>query len=97
VKRAASYVLYCRYTDQFLVVEPDSRPGWEVKVLHVSGLRVRAGDRVTAGQTVVADGPRAFPFRSQVDDATAAPHWPHVHLEVVDPAIPDRPGSGGGC
>ncbi|HWG95158.1 MAG TPA: S-layer homology domain-containing protein [Mycobacteriales bacterium] len=97
VKRAASYVLYCRYTDQYLVVEPDARPGWEVKVLHVQGLRVRAGDRVTAGQTVVADGPRQFPFRSQVDDSTAAPHWPHVHVEVVDLGIPDRPGGGGSC
>jgi hypothetical protein len=97
VVRAGSYVLYCRYTDQYLVVEPDARPGWEVKVLHVEGLAVRVGDRVTAGTTVVASGPRLFPFRSQVDDHTRAPHWPHVHLEVVDPSIPDRPGGGDGC
>jgi hypothetical protein len=72
-------------------------PGWEVKLLHVQGLRVGVGARVEAGVTVVAAGPRLFPFRSQVDDHTAAPHWPHVHVEVVDLAIPDRPSGGGGC
>jgi murein DD-endopeptidase MepM/ murein hydrolase activator NlpD len=97
VLRAGSYTLYCRHTDQYAVIEPDARPGWEVKVLHVQGLRLSVGQRVEAGTTVLASGPRLLPFRSQVDDHTAAPHWPHVHVEVVDPSIPDRPGSGGGC
>ena len=96
VVRAGNYALYCRHPDQFLVIEPDARPGWEVKVLHFEGLRVAAGDRVEAGVTVVGSGARILPFRSQVDDHTAAPHWAHVHVEVVDPSIPDRP-SGGGC
>jgi hypothetical protein len=96
VRRAGNYQLYCKHPDQFLVVEPDSRPGYEVKVLHVEGLSVAVGQRVEAGVTVVASHARTFPFRSQVDDHTGAPHWPHVHLEVVDTAIPDRP-SGPGC
>jgi hypothetical protein len=95
VLRAGSYTLYCDHTDQYLVVEPDARPGWEVKVLHFEGLRVKAGDRVQAGVTVVGSYARLLPFRSQVDDHTAAPHWPHVHVEVLDPAVPDRPS--GGC
>ena len=94
VLRAGSYALYCRYPDHYLVVRPDARPGWEVKVLHFEGLRVAAGARVTAGVTVVGDRPRLLPFRSQVDDHTAAPHWPHVHVEVLDPSVPDRPGDG---
>lgn len=96
VVRAGSYQLYCRYADHYLVIEPDARPGWEVKVLHFAGLRVTAGQRVDAGITVIGSGPRLFPFRSQIDDHTAAPHWPHVHVEVVDTSIPDRPG-GGDC
>jgi hypothetical protein len=96
VVRAGDYQLYCRHTDSYVVIEPDSRRGYEVKVLHFGGLRVRAGDRVEAGVTEIGTFTRQFPFRSQVDDHTAPVHWPHVHVEVVDTAIRDRP-SGGGC
>lgn len=97
VKRAGSYTLYCDHTDQYFVVDPDARPGWEVKVFHIEGLAVAAGQRVEAGVTVVAARSRVLPFESQVEESTAAPAWPHVHVEVVDPSIPDRPNPGGGC
>ncbi|MDQ4132814.1 MAG: M23 family metallopeptidase [Actinomycetota bacterium] len=98
VRVAGSYVLYCDYSDGYVIIEPDQHPGWQVKVLHIRGLRVGAGDRVTAGQTVLAGGPAQFPFQSQVDDvATADPPWPHTHIEVIDPSIPDIPSPGGGC
>lgn len=97
VKRAGSYVLYCRYRDDYAVIEPDGRPGWELKVLHVEGLAVRRGERVVAGETLLAAGPRAFPFRSQVDDYTPGGPQPHVHLEMVDTSIPDIPSPGGSC
>jgi hypothetical protein len=58
---------------------------------------VRAGDHVAAGETVLARGPTPLPFESQVDEFTAEPSWPHVHIEVVDPSIPNRPRGGGGC
>lgn len=98
VIRGGTYVLYCDYSDDYVVIEPDAHPGWEVKVLHIDGVRVTDGQRVTAGRTVLAPGPTQLPFQSQVDKArTAEPAWPHVHIEVVDPAIPDRPSPGGGC
>lgn len=97
VKRGGTYVLYCKHSDDFVVIEPDAHPGWEVKVLHIDGLRVRAGDRVVAGQTVLAPGPTRLPFESQVDEVSAKPTWPHVHLEIVDPSIPDRPSPDRGC
>jgi murein DD-endopeptidase MepM/ murein hydrolase activator NlpD len=97
VKRAGRYVLYCKHSDDYVVIEPDDRPGWEVKILHIDGVRVRAGNRVVAGQTVLAPRATQLPFESQVDEVrTAEPAWPHVHIEVVDPAIPDRP-TGPGC
>lgn len=96
VLRAGSYVLYCDHRDHFVVIEPDDRPGWEVKVLHFLDLQVSSGTSVEAGVTVLGSGPRPLAFRSQVDDATAAPSWPHIHIEVVDPSIPDRP-SGTSC
>lgn len=93
VKRSGRYVLYCDHRDYFVVIEPDSHPGWEVKLLHIDELRVQKGVRVTAGQTTIATRPAILPFVSQVDESSATqPAWPHVHIEVVDPSIPDRPG-----
>jgi biotin carboxyl carrier protein len=96
VVRGGSYILYCDYRDHYLVFEPDDHPGWEVKVLHIGGVEVGVGDHVVAGETVIAPGPTQLPFASQVDDhRTGDPAWPHVHIEVVDPTIPDRPTPGG--
>ena len=96
VVRAGTYTLYCDNVDNFLVIEPAARPGWEVKLLHFEGLAVSQGDRLEAGVTVIGSRARVLPFSSQVDKHTVAPHWPHVHIEVVDPTVPDRP-SGGSC
>lgn len=96
VKRAGTYTLYCDNLDDFLVIEPDGRPGIEVKLLHIDGVQVAAGDRVVAGETVVAPRPTPLPFRSQVDDVSGPDDWPHVHLEVVDTSIPDRPNENSG-
>lgn len=85
VIRAGSYDLYSRYPDHYVVIEPEDRPGWEVKVLHVEGLRVQSGDRVSASRTVVGRRPRALPFESQVDEVSEDRNWPHVHVEVVAP------------
>ena len=98
VKRAGTYVLYCDYSDDYAVIQPDARPEWEVKILHIDRVRVGAGDRVVAGETVIARGPTPLPFESQVDElTTASTAWPHVHIEVIDPAIPNVPSPGGGC
>lgn len=98
VLRAGGYTLYCDTPDEYVVIEPDAHPGWEVKILHMQGVRVRPGDRVTAGQTEIAARAHVLPFGSQVDDErTYDPPWPHVHVEVVDPSIPDRPTPGAGC
>jgi hypothetical protein len=96
VLRAGTYTLYCDHVDQFAVIEPDSRPGWEVKVLHIEGLALTKGQRVEAGVTRLAARARVLPFPSQVEDDTGLPAWPHVHVELIDPSVPDRP-TGPGC
>jgi hypothetical protein len=81
-----------------VVIAPDADPAWEVKVLHIDGVTARAGQLVTAGVTVLAPHARQLPFASQVDELrTADPAWPHVHIEVVDPAIRNIPSPGSGC
>jgi hypothetical protein len=94
---SGSYVLYCDEYDDFINIEPDDHPGWKVRILHITGLDVANGDRVEAGVTVVAPHARQLPFASQVDDIrTADPAWPHVHMEVVDPNVPNVPNPGSG-
>jgi hypothetical protein len=95
VVRSGTYTLYCQYSDDYAVIAPDEQPTWEVKLLHINGVQVKAGDRVIAQETVIAPAPTPLPFRSQIDKLTVAPPPPHVHIEVVDPSIPDRPS--GGC
>ena len=97
VIRGGTYTLYCDHVDEYLVIEPDGHPGWEVKLLHFEGLQVAKGQRVQAGVTRVASRARVLPFESQVDEFTAEPSWPHVHVELVDTSIPDRPTPGAGC
>jgi hypothetical protein len=97
VVRAGTYTLYCDYTDNFVVIEPDSRPGWEVKMFHFQDLAVGVGDRTEAGVTPVGSRATKWPFESQVDEFTAPPHNAHVHVEVIDPSIPDIPSGSGGC
>ena len=97
VIRAGTYTLYCVHTDNFVVIEPTGRPGWEVKVFHFEGLAVGVGDTVFAASTRLGSGGKVLPFESQVDEFTAEPSNPHVHVEVIDTSIPDRPSSGGGC
>lgn len=96
VLSAGTYVLYCKHSDDFLVIEPDDHPGWEVKMLHIDGVRVRPGARVQAGVTVVAPRATKLPFESQVEEGSSRPAWPHVHIEIDDPSVPDRP-TGPGC
>jgi murein DD-endopeptidase MepM/ murein hydrolase activator NlpD len=98
VVKAGPYRLYCAYDDETVVIEPDAHPGWHVVMLHLQGVLVAAGQRVEAGATPVATQAHQLPFRSQVDRLrTASPAWPHVHIEVDDPAIPDRPSKGDSC
>ena len=96
VRYAGTYVLYCKYSDDYLIIEPDDHPGWEVKMLHIDGVRVRPGARVQAGVTVVAPRATKLPFESQVEEGSYRPAWPHVHIEIDDPSVPDRP-TGPGC
>lgn len=96
VVRSGTYVLYCDYSDDFAVIAPDDEPEWEVKVLHIDGVTVAPGEYVQAGVTVIAGRATVLPFASQVDGTTADPPWPHTHVEVIDPSIPNVPNGGSG-
>lgn len=81
VVEAKGYALYGRYRDEMLRIVPDGDTRMITTVLHVQGLNVKAGDRVVAGETVIAGSARKFPFWSQIDAYSGKP-WGHVHIET---------------
>lgn len=97
VVSSGSYILYCDQRDFFVNIEPDDHPGWLVRMLHITDLYVGNGDRVVQGETLIAPSARPLPFESQVDRLREVdPAWPHVHMEVSDPSIPNVPNGGSG-
>jgi biotin carboxyl carrier protein len=82
VTHVESYSLYGRYPDRRIIIRPHEAPQARVVMLHVTGVRVEAGQQVEGGVTEIARGARRFPFRSQVDAETKPHSWPHVHYEV---------------
>jgi hypothetical protein len=89
-----TYALYCDHVDQYLVVEPGRAAGLGG---HAPALRGAppGGGRPGAGRDHGRGLARPRPaVQVAGGQATVAPHWPHVHVEVVDPSLPDRPSSG---
>jgi murein DD-endopeptidase MepM/ murein hydrolase activator NlpD len=98
VLKAGGYRLYCAYDDETVVIQPDGHPEGVVTVLHLQGVAVTTGQHVDAGTTPIAAAAHQLPFPSQVDRRSAAtPAWPHVHVEIDDPAVADTPSKGDSC
>lgn len=89
VTEVRPYRLYGSYDDTRIEIRPHDAPHLRVVLIHVDGVRVRAGDEVLAGHTALARTANRFPFSSHVDRYTPE-RWPHVHLEVKDPKLADR-------
>jgi hypothetical protein len=83
VTKVKRYLLYGRYVDYDVEVRPDAAPAMRISMIHLDRLRVRDGDAVQQGITVLGV-PRTFPFGDQTDLYFPGGN-PHVHLEVVDP------------
>ncbi len=79
LRLVSSYDLYEEYTDVLLEIVPDGRPDLVVTMYHLDGIQVRTGQRVEAGQTVLASAARAFDFVAQVE---AWGRGAHVDLRV---------------
>lgn len=89
VVAVSPYFLYGQHPDVRIDVVPEGRPDLRVIVIHVADVAVSVGDRLVAGETVLAATAATFPFESQIDRFTEATHGratPHVHIEVVQTA-----------
>jgi hypothetical protein len=81
VETVADYPLYGRFPDQLIEIVPEGRPDLLVRVLHVEGATVEAGQTVVAAETAIASTTRQLPFGSQIDRYSG--EGPHVHIEVI--------------
>ena len=70
-------------------VAPPEAPELRVVVIHVDDVRVRQGDELLAGETILGV-PRVFGFTSQIDYYVPGRN-PHVHVEVKHRAE-EQPG-----
>lgn len=86
VTEVRPYLLYGQHPDTRVEIRPDDAPHLRVVLIHVDGVQVAAGDRLAAGETVLAGTANRFPFSSHVDRYLER-RWPHVHLEVKDPNL----------
>lgn len=75
------YRLYGRHDDVRIEIVADAAPELRIVLIHLEDVRVAVGDRVLAGQSVLAGSGRRFPFRSQIDEEVRRA-VAHVHLEV---------------
>ncbi len=84
------YQLYGKYPDTRIEIRPDARPDLRVVLIHVVGVHVAVGDRLRAGETLLADHANVFPFSSQIDNYFDQTLPPHVHIEVkaADAPVP---------
>jgi murein DD-endopeptidase MepM/ murein hydrolase activator NlpD len=82
VTQVEEYVLYGNHRDVRIELAPADAPDLRIVLIHVDEVEVEEGDRVEAGDTVLAGTARPFPFGSQIDRFTEPDRWPHVHLEV---------------
>jgi hypothetical protein len=83
VAKAKRYRLYGNSLDVRLTIRPDTSSDVRVVMIHVDDVRVRPGDRLEQGVTVLGT-PRVLPISSQTDLYIPGRH-PHVHVEIVDP------------
>lgn len=80
VTAVSPYNLYGTTPDMIVEIEPEGRPELLVRMMHIDGVGLQVGEKVTAGTTVVAARARRLPFPSQID--RYAGEHPHLHVEV---------------
>lgn len=85
VTQVRPYRLYGTHPDTRIEIRPEAAPDLRLVLIHVDDVRVEVGDRVTTGVTELAGTANRFPFASHVDRYLDE-RWPHVHMEVKDPA-----------
>ena len=89
VTRVEPIVIYDEYDDVQIEIMPAGHPELRMAFLHINDVRLKVGDEVKQGQTVMGI-PRDFTglFQSELDDYIKPP-YPHVHMQL-NRYVPDQ-------
>lgn len=79
VTQVEDYALYGKFTDTLVTIVPEGSDV-AVRLMHISDVTVRPGERVTPGQPIAQA--RRLQMPSQVDRHHDGPAGPHVHIDV---------------
>ena len=85
------YILYCEVPDIRVMVEVRGHPDVRVVLLHLDEVKVRPGQRVVAGRTVIGV-PRIFYASHPQFAQYTGGDYEHVHIEIdaeLDPPLPE--------
>jgi len=80
VRKVVPYMLYGRYDDVRIEIEPDERSDILIAIVHLDQPLVAAGNRVEAGLTPLAR-PRRLPVNSQIDQYLGKA-TEHIHVQI---------------
>ncbi len=80
VRKVAPYMLYGRYDDVRIEIEPDGRSDIIIAIVHLDQPLVLPGNRVEAGLTPLAR-PRRLPVNSQIDQYLGKA-TEHIHVQI---------------
>ncbi len=67
---------------------PEEYPGLRVAIIHLENLRVKVGDKVKWGHTVLADIRPLYQIQSQIERYSGN-KFGHIHLQV-NPFVPEQ-------
>ncbi|MFH1736757.1 MAG: M23 family metallopeptidase [Actinomycetota bacterium] len=88
VLKIESKVIYDEYEDRQIEVVPDGLPDVRVVFLHIDNIKIKPGDHLTQGKTIMGIPHDWRPyFASEIDDYIK-PSMPHVHVQVNRPEPP---------
>lgn len=88
VSKIEPKVIYDEYEDRQIEVIPDGLPDVRVAFLHIDNIKIKPGDHLTQGKTIIGIPHDWRPyFASEIDDYVK-PSMPHVHVQVDRPEPP---------
>lgn len=87
ITKIKRYFLYGKYEDFHIEIMPEGYPDLRIAMIHLDNLRIKVGDKVKQGDTVLANIRMLAQINSQIDRYTGN-NFGHTHIQV-NPFVPE--------